>query len=333
MITVENLTKRYGPTLAVDSISFEVNPREVVGFLGPNGAGKTTTMKMLTCFLRPDEGRATVGGYDVVDQSIEVRRHIGYLPENAPLYHDMEVRDYLLFMAKVREIPVADRKNRVREMADVCGLGPMMLKQIGELSKGFRQRVGLAQSMLHRPDILILDEPTSGLDPNQIIEIRNLIKEIGREKTVILSTHILPEVQATCSRVLIISNGRIAGQGTPEELAQMATGEERFTVAVKGPRDQVKSTLQKIAGCSGVQDQGLDPHARDYQLFKVFVKGGTSAGEKIFQTIAQNGWTLSELRREIVSLEDIFKRLTRQTGTSAGTSAGSSAGNPEDRPS
>lgn len=321
MITVENLTKRYGPTLAVDNISFEVHPREVVGFLGPNGAGKTTTMKMLTCFLRPDGGRATVGGYDVVDQSIEVRRHIGYLPENAPLYHEMEVRDYLMFMARVREIPLADRKPRVREMAEICGLGPMMLKPIGELSKGYRQRVGLAQSMLHRPDILILDEPTSGLDPNQIIEIRNLIKEIGREKTVILSTHILPEVQATCSRVLIISNGRIAGQGTPEELAQMASGEERFTVAVRGPRDAVKKALEAIDSCTSVQDQGVDPQSRDFHLFKVFMKGGAGQGEKIFRAVASGGWTLSELRREVVSLEDIFKRLTRQTGT------------PEDRPS
>ncbi len=321
MITVENLTKRYGSTLAVDGISFEVHPREVVGFLGPNGAGKTTTMKMLTCFLRPDGGRATVGGFDVVDQSIEVRRHIGYLPENAPLYHEMEVRDYLLFMAKVREIAPADRKKRVKEMADICGLGPMMLKQIGELSKGYRQRVGLAQSMLHRPDILILDEPTSGLDPNQIVEIRNLIKEIGREKTVILSTHILPEVQATCSRVLIISNGRIAGQGTPEELAQMSVGEERFMVAIRGPRDAVQAALSRIDGCSGVQDQGVDPQSREFHQFKLFLKGGLNAGERIFQTVAQNGWTLSELRREVVSLEDIFKRLTRQTGT------------PEDRPS
>ncbi|MCW5828002.1 MAG: ATP-binding cassette domain-containing protein [Deltaproteobacteria bacterium] len=315
MISVENLTKRYGQTLAVDSISFEVNPREVVGFLGPNGAGKTTTMKMLTCFLRPDEGRATVGGYDVVDQSMEVRRRIGYLPENAPLYYEMDVRDYLVFMAKVRDIPASERKNRVREMAEVCGLGPMMLKPIGELSKGYRQRVGLAQAMLHRPDILILDEPTSGLDPNQIIEIRNLIKEIGREKTVILSTHILPEVQATCSRVLIISNGRIAGQGTTEELARMAVGEERFVVAVRGPRDQVKQALAKMDGCTGVTDQGVDPQVRDFQIFRLFLKGVPEGGEKVFQTVASNGWTLSELRKEVVSLEDVFKRLTRQTGT------------------
>ena len=208
MIEVRNLTKRYGSTVAVNNVSFDAEAGEVLGFLGPNGAGKTTTMRVLTCFLPADDGTASIDGYDIFENSIEVRQRIGYLPESAPLYGDMGVIDYLKFIAEIRNIPKSERNDRIKSVVEICGLGPMIQKDVGELSKGYRQRLGLAQSLVHDPPILILDEPTSGLDPSQIIEIRNLIKEIGKEKTIIFSTHILSEVSATCSRVLIISDGQ-----------------------------------------------------------------------------------------------------------------------------
>ena len=226
MIEVRELTKSYGTTVAVNKVSFDAHAGEVLGFLGPNGAGKTTTMRILTCYLSADAGSATVAGHDVFEESVEVRKQIGYLPESAPLYSDMGVIEYLNFMTQVRHIPKSQRKERTRAVIDICGLEGVIQKDIGELSKGYRQRVGLAQSLIHDPPILILDEPTSGLDPSQIIEIRNLIKNIGQEKLVLFSTHILPEVSATCSRILIINNGKIVANGTPEELSSQAEGEE-----------------------------------------------------------------------------------------------------------
>ena len=234
MIEVKNLTKRYGPTVAVDNVSFSAKSGEVLGFLGPNGAGKTTTMRVLTCYLSADEGNATVDGYDVFDQSVEVRKRIGYLPESAPLYTDMGVIDYLKFIAQVRDIPKSQRQQRTKEVIDICGLERVIQKDVGELSKGYRQRLGLAQSLIHDPPILIMDEPTSGLDPNQIIEIRNLIKEIGKEKMIIFSTHILPEVSATCSRILIINNGKIVANGSPESLADRAKGGQVVDITIRG---------------------------------------------------------------------------------------------------
>ena len=219
MIEVINLTKRYGPTVAVDNVSFDAKAGEVLGFLGPNGAGKTTTMRILTGYLSADEGTAKVAGYDVFEESIEVRKRIGYLPESAPLYTDMGVIDYLKFIAQIRDIPKSQRSQRIKDVVDTCGLEKMIQKDVGELSKGYRQRLGLAQSLIHDPPILVLDEPTSGLDPSQIIEIRNLIREIGKEKMIIFSTHILPEASATCSRILIINDGQIVANGTPDELA------------------------------------------------------------------------------------------------------------------
>ncbi len=224
MIEVAGLTKDYGLHRAVDQVSFNVRRGEVLGFLGPNGAGKSTTMKMLTCFLAPTAGRAKVAGHDVFDASIEVRRRIGYLPEDTPIYRDMTVVEYLRFAAEMRGMESDKIAGRIKEIGQRCGLADVAGKLVGELSKGFRQRVGLAQAMLHDPDILILDEPTSGLDPNQIVEIRSLIKEIGQEKTVILSTHILPEVQATCSRIVIISGGKLVADGTPDSLRAAREG-------------------------------------------------------------------------------------------------------------
>src|SRR5947207_12534994 len=218
MIEVEGLTKNYGLTRAVDKVSFSVRRGEVLGFLGPNGAGKSTTMKILTCFLAPTAGRAMVAGHDVFDDSLEVRKRIGYLPEDTPIYRDMTVVEYLQFAAAMRGMERDKVGGRIKEIGGRCGLSNVAGKLVGELSKGYRQRLGLAQAMLHDPDILILDEPTSGLDPNQIVEIRQLIKELGQEKTVILSTHILPEVQATCSRVVIISDGRLVADGRPDDL-------------------------------------------------------------------------------------------------------------------
>lgn len=312
MIEVENLSKSYGPTRAVDSVSFKVEPREVLGFLGPNGAGKTTTMKILTGYLSPDEGRAMVGGVDVTEDSLSVRRKIGYLPENAPLYTEMNVLEYLSFVCEVRRIPKNERRLRQEEMIASCGLEPVLKKDIGALSKGFRQRVGLAQAMIHGPEVLILDEPTTGLDPNQIIEIRNLIRAIGKEKTVILSTHILPEVTATCSRVVIISGGKIAGEGTTEDLSKQASAEEQIEVSVKGPAAEVADKLRGVKGMINVQRS--DDAADGAHRFVLAMDRDVGNGERLFKLVVDNNWVLTEMSRSQASLEDIFKRLTTSGG-------------------
>lgn len=311
IIQVKNLTKRYGPTVAVDSVFFNAYKGEILGFLGPNGAGKTTTMRMLTCYIGADEGTATVAGYDIFENSLEVRKHIGYLPEDTPLYTDMGVLDYLNFIAQVRNIPKDKRKQRIRDMVEVCGLEKVVQKDIGELSKGYRQRVGLAQALIHDPDILILDEPTSGLDPNQIVEVRELIKEIGREKTIIFSTHILPEVSATCSRILIINEGKIVADGTAEELAGRAQGEEIIYAGIRGEVEKIEEKL------------GLLPVVIDFKRkengddkihgYEVRAKKDSNAAEEIFRLVASNGWSMNELRKETISLEDVFQRLTTES--------------------
>ncbi len=308
MIEVENLTKRYGSTVAVDSISFSVQPREVLGFLGPNGAGKTTTMKVLTGYLYPDGGSVRVGGCDVGSESIEVRRKIGYLPENAPLYLEMNVLEYLAFISEVRRIERSRRRARLEEMIAVCGIEAVLKKDIGDLSKGYRQRVGLAQALIHHPEVLVLDEPTSGLDPNQIIEIRNLIRSLGKERTVILSTHILPEVTAVCSRVVIISNGRIVGTGTTEDLSRRAMSEERIEAAIKGPADQVAQRLRSLERVRDVRR--LDDGADGAHRFDVILARDPANGELLFRAVVEADWVLTELRRQEASLEDVFKRLT-----------------------
>lgn len=308
MIKAKNISKRFGPTVAVDNASFEVKKGEVVGFLGPNGAGKTTTMRILTCYLLPDTGTADISDFNIHETPLEVRRKIGYLPENAPLYSDMIVRDFLDFIGEVRGMPPSKRRKAIDRMIEVTNLQTVIQRPIGELSKGFRQRVGLAQAMLHDPEFLIMDEPTSGLDPTQIIEIRELIKELGREKTVILSTHILPEVSATCNRVLIISNGKIVASGTPEELSQRAQGKGLITLSIRGPREEVEKGLKAFPGIENVEK--TDAGSPDLHRFRVMSKEGKDLSEDLFRFVVAKGWSLSELYKEKVSLEDIFLQLT-----------------------
>jgi ABC-2 type transport system ATP-binding protein len=309
MIEVEGLTKDYGPTRAVDHVSFSVSRGEVLGFLGPNGAGKSTTMKMLTCFLAPTDGRARVAGHDVFDQSLEVRRRIGYLPEDTPIYRDMTVLEFLQFAAAMRGMDQARSEARIKEVGTRCGLGDVAGKEVGELSKGFRQRLGLAQAMLHDPDILILDEPTSGLDPNQIVEIRSLIKEIGREKTVILSTHILPEVQATCSRILIISGGKLVADGTPDSLRAREKG-GRYRVVVESNGVVKEAIRDRLASMAGVARCEIVAGEEGSHAFALDAAAASDLRKPIFRAAVDNRWTLLELLRESASLEDVFRNLT-----------------------
>jgi ABC-2 type transport system ATP-binding protein len=309
MIQVENLTKTYGMNRAVDRVSFNVHKGEVLGFLGPNGAGKSTTMKILTCFLAPTEGSAKVAGFDVFDQSLEVRERVGYLPEDTPLYRDMSVREHLEFAANMHGMKGDRIGARIKEIGARCGLTDVAGKLVGELSKGYRQRVGLAQAMLHDPDILILDEPTSGLDPNQIVEIRQLIKEVGKEKTVILSTHILPEVEATCSRVLIISGGKLVADGSPDELrARQKATRYRLVLEADGtPADAVKTKLGALAGV--VACQKVEGEAKTF-TFDIDGKPASDLRKPLYQAAVESKWTLLELSREAASLEDVFRNLT-----------------------
>jgi len=308
MIEAKNLTKRFGDTLAVDSISFTVNKGGIVGLLGPNGAGKTTTMRILTCYLTADSGTATIAGKNVLTQSLEVRRCIGYLPENNPLYTEMGVVDYLKFIAQIRHIPRKKIRSQVKEMVEVCGLEPVLNKKIDELSKGFRQRVGLAQAMIHNPAVLIFDEPTVGLDPNQIVEIRELIKRLGAEKTVILSSHILPEVSATCKQVIIMNRGRIVASGTPEEMSSRARGGGVVTMVVRGPVEQIKDTLKTVKKVKNFTMQETEGDGRT--RFEIISTGEENINEDLFRMVAENGWVLSELHQEALSLEDVFQQLT-----------------------
>ncbi len=306
MIEVRELTKRYGSEVAVDRISFSVRSGEVLGFLGPNGAGKTTTMKVITCYLPPTEGTVLVDGLDVRQDSLAIRQKIGYLPENTPLYPDMVTYDYLEFMAAMRGLDGAVRRRRLAEVIEVCGLGEVLNKRIDALSKGYRQRVGLAQAMVHDPPILILDEPTSGLDPNQIVEIRSLIKTLGREKTVILSTHILPEVQASCDRVLIIHRGRIVADGTPDEL-QSAHGGQRILFGVQAPESEVRAALERV---DGVKVEDARAEGDGTLLFRLSADGQQDLRPVLFRLAVERGWTLTELHRERVDLEEVFRQLT-----------------------
>jgi ABC-2 type transport system ATP-binding protein len=309
MIEVEDLTKNYGLTRAVNKVSFSVKRGEVLGFLGPNGAGKSTTMKMLTCYLAPTAGRAMVAGHDVFSDSLEVRKRVGYLPEDTPIYRDMTVVEFLEFAAALRGMDRSKIAGRIKEIGLRCGLGDVAGKLVGELSKGFRQRVGLAQAMLHDPDIVILDEPTSGLDPNQIVEIRSLIKEIGREKTVILSTHILPEVQATCSRVVIISDGKLVADGTPDQLrARERGGRYRVVVESNGvPKEAIRDQLARLAGVTRCE---LVTGEEGSHAFAVDAASANDLRKPIFRAAVDNRWTLLELARESASLEDVFRHLT-----------------------
>ncbi|MFT5142313.1 MAG: ABC-2 type transport system ATP-binding protein [Rhodothermales bacterium] len=306
MIEVQGLTKRYGSEKAVDGITFEVKSGEVLGFLGPNGAGKTTTMKVITCYLPPSEGTVRIDGLDVRTDQLEVRRKIGYLPEHTPLYMDMRVYDYLEFMAAMRGVATNRRPGRIADMADVCGLGTVLQKPIEALSKGYRQRVGLAQAMIHDPEILILDEPTTGLDPNQIVEIRELIKSIGREKTVILSTHILPEVQASCDRVLIIHRGQLVADGTPQDLQDSFSGGQRIQFGVSDSTGVQEALMAR--GDIRVLSQSSESFGNT-----VFTLGSDRKDDlcpELFRLAVDQGWTMTELHRDQANLEDVFRQLT-----------------------
>jgi ABC-2 type transport system ATP-binding protein len=305
-IVVENFTKKYGTQKAVDNISFVVKAGEVLGFLGPNGAGKTTTMKAITTFFAPTAGDIRLGNVSVKDDPEEIKKHIGYLPENNPLYTDTPVIDYLRFVAGLYQIPREKVKEKILEMVNLCGLEGEKHKKIGELSKGYKQRVGLAQALIHDPDVLILDEPTAGLDPNQIVEIRELIKKIGRQKTVILSSHILAEVEATCDRILIINKGRIVADGTPATLRQRAQGTEILNVTIEGgERNDIFKALQTLPTVDLVdlvRDEGSG--------FEIHSKREQSSRKPIFQLCVKNKWFLTEMTIQQTKLEDVFRELT-----------------------
>ena len=320
MIHVDGLTKHYGSVAAVKGISFDVHVGEVLGFLGPNGAGKTTTMRILTSFLAPSSGRAEIGGYDVFEHALEARTRIGYLPEGTPLYRDMTVLEYLKFIADIRKIPGgATRTRRLKAVVEQCGLGDRLGFLIGELSKGFRQRVGLAQAILHEPEVLILDEPTSGLDPNQIAEIRQVIKHIGESKTVIFSTHIMQEVAATCSRVLIIADGRIAADGKPDELQRRAQGHMDLSIEIIGEAQAARAGLEAVPGVSTVTPAAADDATVEGgHRFLVVAAPGKDPRAEIFRMAAQKGLVLTELRREQASLEDVFRSLTSGSKSAKG---------------
>ena len=308
MINVRNLSKNYGDTIAVNDISFEVQTGEILGFLGPNGAGKTTTMKVLTCYMPPTSGDVSIDGLDVTEKSLDVRSRIGYLPEQNPLYYDMDVVDYLRFVAEMREIPKDRHSSRIKKMVEVCGLKDVIHRPVGELSKGYRQRVGLAQAMIHDPQLLILDEPTSGLDPNQIVEIRNLIRELGKEKTVILSTHILSEVQATCNRAIIIDRGKIVADGALNELQAAFHGLEKINLEIIAPENSCAEKLRALDHVKRVDERGTGENSLTFVLE---VEKGQDLREQIFDLSVREGWKLLELHREITSLEDVFRQLTR----------------------
>ena len=306
-IVVSNLTKKFGTQRAVDNISFEVKTGEILGFLGPNGAGKTTTMKILTCYTAPSDGDAKINNLSILESQEEIKRKIGYLPENNPLYHDMPVLDYLRFVADLQGVQKNRIQNRIAEMVHVCGLNVEKHKKIGELSKGYRQRVGLAQAMIHDPEILILDEPTTGLDPNQIVEIRKLIKELGRQKTVILSTHILPEVEATCDRILIINKGKIVADGTSDMLRKRARGEEMLRIQIKDFENK-DSAVTAIKGLDSVAIVDFINDSQD--SFLITSKENQSSRKDIFNLCVNKKWVLTEMTPVETKLEDIFRELT-----------------------
>jgi len=304
-IVIENLTKKYGNQKAVDNISLKVATGEILGFLGPNGAGKTTTMKIITNFIAADEGKVYIGGKSLSENPYEIKKHIGYLSENNPLYQDMPVIDFLNFCASIQGIENSRIPDRVAEMIKTTGLNREKHKKIGELSKGYQQRVGLAQAIIHNPEILILDEPTSGLDPNQIAEIRKLIRELGREKTVILSTHILPEVEATCDRIFIINKGKIVADGTAETLRKQAQGSDILRVKIEdGEADQIFKSLQSLKSVSMVE-------FTDRKLNRFNIHCSTEEVKReIFRLCVNKNWVLTELTPFETKLEDIFRDLT-----------------------
>lgn len=309
MITVEGLTKTYGEVRALENVSFQVEEGDVLGFLGPNGAGKTTTMRIITGFMPPTRGRAIVGGYDVQKDSLAVRRQTGYLPENSPLYWDMDVWGYLHFVAEIKGIPRGDRARKVREVMDEVGVTEVQDRTVGKLSKGYKQRVGLAQALLNDPPILILDEPTLGLDPKQIIEIRQLIKSMTGKRTIVLSTHILPEVSMVCQRVIIINKGELVAVDTPENLTDRLQKSRQMEIVVRGPQAEVEEKLRNMTGVTGVQVT-----QRQDNLLTVVVdcEKGADLRPGVARTLVGSGWDLYEIRAIEMTLEDIFIQLVTE---------------------
>ena len=310
MIEVQDLTKAFGEKTAVDGITFSVNKGEILGFLGPNGAGKTTTMRVLTGYLPATQGTAKIAGFDVFDDSMEVRRRIGYLPENPPLYFDMSVASYLDFVARIKNVAPEKRAQSVESAMEMTKIADKRDELIKRLSRGYKQRVGLAQAIVHDPDVIILDEPTVGLDPKQIIEVRHLIKGLAGNHTIILSTHILPEVSMTCDRVIIINNGKIVAVDTPENLTRQLKGGERIRVEAQAPEQSLRDALQKISGAQKVQVESLGSGGR--MIAVVEAGQGADLRSQIAAKIVGQGWPLYELRGESVSLEEIFLQLTTE---------------------
>ena len=308
MIEVNNLTHYYGPRPAIQDVSFHVDKGEILGFLGPNGAGKTTTMRIITGFMPPTRGNVSLDGYDVVENSLDVRRRVGYLPETVPLYTDMTVSSYLRYMGTLRGMPPRSIKRRIGDVIDICRLGDYRKTQIGKLSKGFRQRVGIAQAIIHEPEVLILDEPTIGIDPIQVVETRRLIQELGKEQTVVLSSHILPEVSMICGRVLIINEGRIVAEDTPSNLAQRFQGVDRLEVEIGGPVAQVLTVLRNVKGVAEVNHQRL----QERELYDIQLGRGQDLRDEISRAVISNGWSLLSMQVVGMSLEDIFLKLTTQ---------------------
>ena len=312
MIEVQHLTKRYGPFTAVNDLTFRVERGEILGFLGPNGAGKTTTMRILTGYLPATEGKAIVAGFDVFDQPVEAKRRTGYLPETPPLYPDMSVVDYLTFVAKIKGVPPSERRERINTVMDRTRVTDMANRLCGRLSKGYKQRVGLAQALIHNPDVLILDEPTAGLDPKQIIETRQLIKDLAGDHTVILSTHILPEVSQTCQRVVIINKGHVVAVDTPDNLTSRLQGSIAMYVEVDAPGADAAAALSRVAGVTRVTEaerKGIGVG------FEVESEQGRDIRRDLSQVVVTNGWGLLELRPLRMSLEDIFLSLTTEDAT------------------
>lgn len=306
MIQVSGLVKDYGTRRALNNISFDANQGEIVGFLGPNGAGKTTTMRILTGYMPPTDGKVTVAGYDVVEDSLEVRKRVGYLPETVPLYNEMTAFEYLKFMGELRHLPDVDE--RAFESLESVNLDARANSYIGSFSKGMRQRVGLAQALLHRPEVLILDEPTIGLDPNQVVEIREVIREIGKDRTVLFSTHILSEAQQICDRVLIINQGKIVAEDTPENLQARLVGAQRVILRVRGESDDLASKVKKIKGVKDVE-------AKADGSIEFEFSAGQDARPQVAKTVVQSGYDLLEMRSVGMSLEEIFLELTRDASS------------------
>jgi ABC-2 type transport system ATP-binding protein len=311
MIHVENLTKYYGSLCAVDQINLDIPKGEILGLLGPNGAGKTTTLRMLTGFIRPSSGNISVKEYNIENHSLEIRKLLGYLPESAPLYHDMLVYDYLDYVADIREVGKKKKVSRIREMAELCGLNEVMHKPVAELSKGYKQRVGLAHAMMNDPEILVFDEPTSGLDPNQIIEIREIIRKIGKEKTIILSTHILSEAEATCDRVVIINQGKIVADGHMEDLKQSAGGDYSIHLALRNA--DMEGVQKELGSMTGVV--GISPVEGDGGILRVKISCRSTDDLRIqvYERIKATNWILLEFYQETQSLENIFQKLTLES--------------------